>query len=184
MAILHHQQILVPTQAVPRNMCQEDVSISFVRALVAQAGLNLMSWHWDDGIDLTVGACKSGYAGVRIRNAKFHLQVKSQRDWTEYDGKISYYLEAKKFNQLAGESVDPQHLVLYTVHSDRRRWVESRGGCSILNHCAYFYSFSGERPLAEDQGGKTLRIPLANRLTAGELIRMYREAAGAWEKRK
>src|SRR5437764_1157825 len=124
---------------IPKNMAQEWVSIAFVRALCAQAGLNISSWEWDDGLDLTVGSAKKGYAGIKIRNVKFHLQLKSTADWEAKNGKIAFRLKTLKYNQLADISVDPQHLILYTLPPVRHRWVETKTDNYVLNHCAYFY---------------------------------------------
>lgn len=165
-------------------MSQEWVSIAFVRALCAQAGLNIAAWDWDDGLDLTVGSAKKGYAGVAIRNVKFHLQLKSTSDWTCNNGKIAFRLRKVKYNQLADVSVDPQHLVLYTLPPTRRRWIESRLENAVLNHCAYFFTFSGMKqlPVADPEEKTTIHVATANRLTASELIRLYREAAMPWKK--
>jgi hypothetical protein len=169
---------------VPRNMSPEWVSIAFVRALCAQGGLNISSWDWDDGLDLTVGSAKKGYAGVSIRNVKFHLQLKSTSNWKLVAGKISFKIRKAKFNQLADESWDPQHLVLYTLPKTRNRWVESKDGYAAFNHCAYFFSFAGLKKVEVNDPDETmtLYIPAANRLTASELIMLYRSAARSLKK--
>jgi hypothetical protein len=167
---------------IPANMSKEWVSIAFVRALCAQAGLNISSWEWDDGLDLTVGSAKRGYAGVTIRNVKFHLQVKSTTDWKVVDGKIAFRIKKAKYNQLAEKSVDPQHLVLYTLPPNRAEWIKSLPNNAVLNHCAYFLSFDRLKPLrvVDPEEKATIHLSTTNRLTAGELVRLYREAASDW----
>ena len=167
--------VLGPASPIPTNMAQEWVSTAFVRALCAQAGLNISSWEWDDGLDLTVGSAKKGFAGVKIRNVKFHLQLKSTAGWAIANGKIAFWLKASKYNQLAQESWDPQHLVLYTLPQHRGKWIQSNGDNAVLNHCAYFYSFDRLKELPAGTAGKTIHIPTTNRLTASELLAMYRD---------
>lgn len=176
---------LDPVKPIPKNISKEWVSLAFVRALCAQAGLNItQAWEWDDGLDLTIGCAKAGFAGVRVRNISYHLQVKSTADWRITNGRISYrFKEVEKYNELIQESAAPQHLVVYTLPPVRWQWVQSYGTCAVFNHCAYFLSFAGEKLVKDGSASKTIQIPTSNRLTAGELIRMYRDAYATWRSR-
>jgi hypothetical protein len=174
--------VIGPALPVPTNISQEWVSAAFVHAICAQAGLNISKTSdWDDGLDITIASTKAGYCGVKLRNVKFHLQLKSTRNWNIVNGHISFWLKAEKYNDLTGESVDPQHLVLYTLPKGRSNWVRSMATHAVFNHCAYFYSFTNLRSLPAASAGETIHIPIANRLTAGELLRMYREAGKVWQ---
>lgn len=175
--------LLIQRPPIPGPIAQEWVSISYVRALCAQAGLNISSWEWDDGLDLTIGASKRGFAGVPIKNIKFHLQVKSTSDWRVRGGKISYWLKREKYNDLVAKSADPQYLVLYTMPDDRTHWIKAENGHTMLKHAAYYVGFYRQKPV-ETGAGVTIDLPVTNRLTAGELIYMYRQAYEQWNSRR
>jgi hypothetical protein len=93
------------------------------------------------------------------------------------------FREIEKYNELCQPSDGPQHLVLYTLPPLRWQWVRSEDKHAVLNHCCYFLTFDRLKPVTQGSG-KTVQVPIANRLTAGELIRMYRDAYQAWTTRE
>src|ERR1700710_822890 len=123
---------------VPTKKVQEYISLCLIKALCAQAGLNVASWKWDDGLDLTVGSAKSGFYGCKKSNVCFYLQVKATYNWKVEGNAINFRLKRAKFDALNGWSTGPQYLIVYLMPKARHHWVCVENENSMFQHAAYF----------------------------------------------
>jgi hypothetical protein len=178
-----------PLAAIPANIAKEWVSVAYVTAIAAQVGLNITTTKWDDGVDLTLGSTKPVVAGFELQNLWISLQMKSTENWEIEDNHIRYFLKQSNYDKLRARSVSRQFLVLYTLPKDqsRARWILQKPEHVEFSSRAFYLDLLNQPELAVKANGrrrcgKTLRIPIANRLTACSLHKLYADAA-EWTRR-
>lgn len=171
---------------IPPAKAQEFVSVAYVRAIVAQAGLNTKTYDWDDGLDLDVGSKKPAPDGRRYPNVWVNLQIKSTSRWRYKDDSLEFWLDRDAYDDLRSVlSPTNQYLVLYTMHHARCSWIThgriDPSSPTTFSWQAYYLKLTGLPEIkpfknGRPRAGKTLRIPIANRFTAAAARRMYFDA--------
>lgn len=172
---------LGPTNAIPENIAKEWMSLCYVRAVIAQAGLNIGKCEWDDGVDLTVRADKAILKSF-IDASSIGLQLKATKNWEIYNEALIYRVKAKTYERLISENrQEPLFLVLYPLPPQRKDWLTYAGPSAnhtlpitIFQHTGYFTDLRGQPPLAEGEGSKEVSIPLANHFTQDSLIQLFK----------
>ena len=111
-------------KAIPQTTAQEWISVAYVEAIAAQAGLNIKDCRWDDGVDMDIGSNKKLPGFPNIRNLYLVLQLKSTMDWEVKNDHIHFALKASNYTMLRDPaSYLPQYLVLYTMPMSRIQWI-------------------------------------------------------------
>lgn len=130
---------------------------------------------------MDIGSNKKLPGFPNIRNLYLVLQLKSTMDWEVKNDHIHFALKASNYTMLRDPaSYLPQYLVLYTMPMSRVQWIRHENTHSEFRDAAYFLSLRDFPNLAPRADGKpratkTVRVPIANRLTAASLLRLYRE---------
>lgn len=176
---------LAPLKAIPAPYAQEQLSVAYVSAICAQAGLNILKASWDDGVDMHVGTTKSLKPAIP-RNFFLAVQLKSTCHFTVVNGVLRYFLSRKAYIDLSETSVCPQYLFLYVIPHSRLKWVSSqpivndvKSAYITMRHCAFYLRFPQNPPRQPRRSGLTVSIPFANRLTAASLRHLYLREADA-----
>lgn len=172
-------------KAIPYTAAKEWISLSYVRAIVAQAGLNARVMDWDDGIDLEVGSNKHSIkmGPHKIKINWVPLQVKSTTKWQYSNGRIEYKLKTTNYDKLREKGIFPsQYLVLYCLPDHRRKWVTHCPNAAHLHSKAYFIDLAGyaEAPLTRTGNRPEhvkISIPTNNTLNASAILHMYKNIA-------
>ncbi|EGQ7686767.1 TPA: DUF4365 domain-containing protein [Vibrio parahaemolyticus] len=156
---------------------KELVSISYMYALCAHAGLNLSDPIIDnDGIDITLRG--KGYNGYAWSKPKLDIQLKCtnfKRSNIDFKaGTLSFNLKKENYDELTDLNY-PSILVINTVPSNQENWVAQNNHSISLRYNCYWYSLMGEKILA--RGSKTLKIPLGQRLTPEALVWIMKQVA-------
>lgn len=171
---------LAALKGIPEATAKEWVSLAYMQGICAQAGLNIGCSKWDDGVDMEIGSTKPVHPGIRYRNFKLIVQLKSTQNWRIKNGEVGYFLKGENYRQLRDPSTLPQYLVLYTMPCSRSRWIIREECCSCFLHAAFFLDMEGHPEIRPDATGKTVRVPVANRLTAASLRRLYIDRGLEW----
>lgn len=177
------REVLIETlTAIPESHAKERLSLAYLHAIAAQAGLNVKRWEWDDGIDLEVGTNKPIQGSFTLATYHIGLQVKATENWTISDGKISYPLKSKNYNRLCSpRKFNPEYLVLHTLPKERERWICHQDDHADILHHAYFVDLSNLPALEVREDGdtqqtKTVYVPVANVLTGPKLLELFQAA--------
>lgn len=148
---------------------KEGLSQAFAIAVAHKAGLNISTeWH-DYGIDGTFKDVKR--RGRRRVNSGFNIefQLKSTINASCKDGKISYDLEVKNYNDLVDETVRiPRILILFLLPQDSKEWIKVEDNKTIIQKCGWWYSLKGMKP-SKNKKRKRIHIPIEQILTPNEL---------------
>ncbi|MFN0134650.1 MAG: DUF4365 domain-containing protein [Phycisphaerae bacterium] len=172
---------MVRTDIIPESHAKEALSVAYVHAVIAQAGLNVKHWKWDDGIDLEIGSSKP-VAGKTLPTFGLPVQIKSTQNWRRTDSYVYVKLRAKNYEQLRQHySLCPQYLVVYLLPRARSRWICYRGECSEFHCGAYYMDLAGQPALGAAKDGATrtsitIGIPVSNRFTSRDLRRLFDSA--------
>jgi hypothetical protein len=118
------------------------------------AGLNYGVKHeYDYGVDghfnlVALRADPNKPSGFRRVNTGYALefQAKATYDWEEKDGHIVYDLEAKNYNDIVSRTTAEATLILILLclPKEQEKWHDAGVDVTILRHCCYWHSFSGE----------------------------------------
>jgi hypothetical protein len=161
---------------IETNLAKEDMSIAFVSALVAHAGLQASNFYrHDDGIDLQIGCTKDVVNGLNRRNPTLFVQMKATSH-PEIDGdNIVFRLTRQAYDKLVSDSTVPQALIVYIMPDDRQRWaVFEESHIDLVGH-AFFFNMSEAPPLGATGVPKVV-IPFSQRLTTRSLIEYFQQA--------
>ena len=132
---------------------QEELSWAVVRAVAAQAGVNLDRLDIDDhGIDGTLRRYGSGYVPI-------DFQLKSTTAYFERDGRIVYDLDVHNYNVLVTDDSAPRILILFVMPSDREDWLSQTPEQLCLRRCAYWISLMGREP-SMNTGTVRVELPM------------------------
>jgi hypothetical protein len=130
---------------------------------------------------MDIGSNKRLRGFPNILNLYLVLQLKSTTDWEVKNDHIHFALKASNYTMLRDPaSYLPQYLILYTMPMSRVQWIRHQDTHSEFRDTAYFLSLRDFPDLVPRTDGKprvtkTVRVPIANRLTATSLLRIYRE---------
>ena len=136
---------------------KEGLSLVYARALAARAGYLVSVPEPDrDSIDLRI------QAGGAHRPA-LDLQIKATVCIGEArDGKLSFRLPIKNYNDLRVETQTPRLLVVLDLPNDESRWMTVTIEKLILRRRAYWLNLQRDHEEVTDQKTVTVRIPEQN----------------------
>ncbi|MEU4220883.1 DUF4365 domain-containing protein [Actinoplanes sp. NPDC026623] len=156
----------------------------YVRVLASAAGLVVTKEDIDaDGIDLgfkSVGTCARTYSPT------IEAQIKTWSTPSGSAGHLTYRgLDEWQFNRLAGPNFSVRrYLFVICVPTKRHLYTSSLTDGVMLRHLGYYLSLEAEQPIAEpDRARKrTVRVPLANVLTAATLRQLTETQPTRWQR--
>ena len=154
------------------NFIQEQLSLTYVRAVLFRAGLRLSSPVVDDhGIDGTiVDPDRRG-----INRVDFQLKATTQY---EFRGDVIVYdLRVENYNQLIIEDDVPRVLILYLMPENEDQWLTQSEDELCLRKCAYWISLMGEPP-SRNSSTRRIDVPLANLFDQDGLHEVFRQLIG------
>lgn len=158
---------------------KEDISISYISALCAYAGIAYEIIRHDD--DSTDGILmKRIYLDTGHRfDAQLRIQLKCTSSATQYSdtGKqITYKLKVKNYNDLCTQSTTPIILGLLVLPEDESQWVKWSSDELLIKGCMYWADFSGE-PESTNSGSVSIKINKDNVINVDTLSDMMEKIA-------
>ncbi len=151
------------------NFVQEQLSLSYVRSVIYNAGFNLSRCEVDDhGIDGTIQSYSRG------RN-RVDFQLKSTTQYGIRNGNVIYDLRNENYNQLIEAEGLPQILILYLMPKNNNLWLWQDHHEMCLRKCAYWVSLMGNQP-SSNSSTVRVEVPLANMFDRNGLQVMF----GQW----
>lgn len=179
---LRQEAVIDALNAIPTPTAKEWVSVAFLEAVAAQAGLNTKRPRWDTGIDIEVGSDRPIFGNRKFPNLYISLQLKATENWEVVDDKIGFRVDAATYDRLRdSERIWPIYLVLYTLPHSRAHWIVSKSECTEFRNKAYFVSLKGlpelrTKPNGERRQSRKIEVPVSNCVSAASLLNLYREA--------
>ena len=151
------------------NFIQEQLSLSYVRAVTFRAGVSLSRPEVDDhGIDGTI--VDPDRRGVN----RVDFQLKATTQYEIRNDVVVYDLRVEDYNRLVIEDDVPRILILYVMPDDDSQWLVQSEEELCLRKCSYWMTLMGE---ARSRNSSTVRVsvPLANVFDQAGLRNMFRQ---------
>lgn len=158
---------------------KEDISISYISALCAYAGIAYEITRHDD--DSTDGILKKRVIldGQRKYNAELRIQLKctsSVSQYTDKDGILTYKLKVKNYNDLCLPATSPIILGLLVLPEDNEEWLSWSREELLIKGCMYWAEFSGEQE-SSNIGTVSIKIDKNNVLNRETLLHILDKIA-------
>ena len=140
---------------------KEDISISYISALCADAGISYDIQRHDD--DSTDGIMKKRiFLGDGIFfDSALRIQLKSTSSVSQYKDKgdiITYALKGKNYNDLCTPATTPIILGLFVMPEEEASWVQWSREELLIKGCMYWADFS-KMPKSDHKETVTISIP-------------------------
>ncbi len=161
------------------KLFEEDLSISYLRAIAAQAKVTFQLNNRDeDGKDVDLKQIVETNEGLKF-NAEICVQLKatcSKNCYSENDSEITYSLKAKNYNDLCMKGTNSIILCLLILPEDCKDWVKQSPDDLILKKSMYWFSPTDKTPTNNSES-VTIKIPKTQLFTAEVLKGMMQSVA-------
>ena len=150
---------------------KEDISISYISALCASAGISYdVQQHDDDSTDAIIKR-RIVFDDGSFYDAQMRIQLKCTSSVSQYTNQpevISYKLKVKNYNDLCTPSTMPIILGLLVLPEDETEWVSWSKEELLIKGCMYWNSFLG-CVKSDNQSTVTVQIPKCNLINQDSL---------------
>ncbi|WP_270853504.1 DUF4365 domain-containing protein [Roseburia hominis] len=153
---------------------KEELSVSYVKAVSASAGMTCDIRDRDYGIDGSINDIVYRSSRKRYTESGFAIdfQLKSTVTAEIVNNKVVYDLEVKNYKDLIERNVGRQRiLILYVLPEEENQWVSISSEKTVLKKCAYWCSLRGLQDV-NNSARVRIKIPDSQLLTRDELIRI------------
>jgi hypothetical protein len=141
-----------------RNHRQEALSLAYVQAIAAQAGLSYSIPRPDYGIDISLRTIVERGNRRTDASAQVDIQVRSTTRANVSETQVIHDLDVTTYDDLRDPGVVcPRILVLLVLPVDEAQWLSQSTEELILRKCAYRLSLKG---MAATRSTSTVRIGL------------------------
>jgi hypothetical protein len=158
---------------------QEALSLAYVKAVAAVAGMTYSTRSKDYGIDLTLHEVRLRGRHYAETGYNLDLQVKSTTSGVGTRTTIGYDLSIKGYDDLRAETDQERILVVLVLPADEAEWIRQTRAKLELREGMYWVSLRG-RPAVRNRSSIRVSIPrrqaftpdslrwIMNRIRAGE----------------
>ncbi|MCI8293486.1 MAG: DUF4365 domain-containing protein [Hespellia sp.] len=158
---------------------KEDISISYISALCAYAGIAYEVVRHDE--DSTDGILRKRFLldGKRKFNAELRIQLKctsSPSQYTDNGDTLTYKLKAKNYNDLCLPATTPIILGLLILPEDENLWINWTREELLIKGCMYWAEFSEETE-SENKGTVNIKINKKNVINTESLQNLLERIA-------
>ena len=145
------------------NMQMEQLSLSYIRAVAANAGYNVTRPETDmDSVDGLI-ASDSG------QRPRIEFQAKATTRDVLRAGEVHFPLPIKNYNDLRiGAPMIPRILIVLLMPAATTDWLTQTDEELCQRHCAYWHCLEGSPAVASRQS-VTVRLPLEQRFSGNQL---------------
>ena len=151
---------------------KEDISISYISAICAHAGIAYeISRHDDDSTDGLLKKCIEINDGKKFYS-ELRIQLKATSSPSQYEDKgdyINYKLKVKNYNDLCCPATTPIILGLLILPEDYSEWVHWTQEDLLIKGCMYWASFS-EKQMSDNSNWVSIKLDKKNVLNGKSLL--------------
>ncbi len=156
---------------MPEPFKMEALSMAYISAIAAQAGVNVYIPQRDFGVDMYLSKVVERKHGRYTDTSSMPIpfQIKASTLWQLQEDRVIYDLEVKNYNDLVNSNACV--LILMCLPPHPNEWLHQDEDCLQLHKCCYYWCPSN---LTETTNSETKRIfiPRSQMFTAGALTRL------------
>lgn len=163
------------------KLFEEDLSISYLRAVAAQAQVTFeLKKRDDDSVDAELRKLTETDEGKKFR-VEFNVQLKATYcGYTETEDSIKYPLKVKNYNDLRMDSSSSIILCLLILPEEHANWIVQSSEELTLKKCMYWISLKNY-PETTNTSTVTITIPKTNIISVESLQEMVHIVANGGE---
>ena len=155
------------------NNIESELSYAYLHAIASRGGIICESsgrLSDEAGIDAVLRVKGSLHPESSLTQFTVDVQLKAtKREPTEIDGKYSYPLKVKNYNELRSTNTGaPQLLIVLYLPNDVNSWLGHTEDGLTARRCAYWLSLHGA-PETTNDDSQTVYIPKMNALSVEAL---------------
>ena len=147
----------------------EMLSLAYLKAISARAGLIIASFNLDYGVDAAIArVILDQTSGRRRQNGVcLRVQLKASKNWSLRRDNIIYDLEAKTFNDLTSEraAITPLVLILLCLPNTGNSRLEWHPDHLILRNCSYWWLPNPGTQATSAKSTQRIEIPQMQQVT-------------------
>lgn len=149
-----------------RNLCKEQFSFAYVRAVAAAAGFHVVRPEvHDDSVDLGILGKAASEAGIPPR---IELQAKCTSSDILGNGTLHFALPIKNYDDLRRDCLVPRLLVVVLVPDDPGEWIAQSEEELAMRKCGYWVNLR-RYVRSPNQSSVTIEIPREQVFTVSDL---------------
>ncbi len=152
------------------NTLKERLSLSYIHAVAARAGFELMEPRID--IDSVDGLLKS----TTGRRPQIDFQAKATSQPLLHAQSLTFPLPIKNYNDLRAETINPRILIVVALPTDEAEWLVQDEDQMVLRRCGYWVSLRGCAD-TENLTSVSVELPRSQIFDAMQLQGMMARAA-------
>ena len=151
---------------------QEALSLAYVTAVAARAGMTFSLPSHDYGTDLWLHQVIETSGERRQTGQGFRIQLKSTTIATLEHDAVVYDLDLRAYEMLrVGDDLYPLLLLVYVMPANEAEWLVQDETRLELRSCSYWMLLQGQ-PQTTNTTSVRIRIPRTNQFTSGALVRI------------
>lgn len=160
-------------EAVHESLIKEELSISYMTAVSAAAGISFdLQRHDEDSTDAELRKTIVLDADKNERfNAGLRVQLKATSSpnlCQDCGGTIKYVLKAKNYNDLCCEATTPIILALLILPEDKAEWLKWTSEDLLIKGVMYWANFQGQERTS-NTGSVTVEIDKKHKINSDTL---------------
>jgi hypothetical protein len=170
---------VIPTPAtssqMPESFKAEALSMAYIRAIAAKAGVNIYRPEYDFGVDMSFGKVvqRDGRRCADTSSMPVPFQIKASKVWELRGDTIIYDLEVKNYNDLVNSTI--LVLILMCLPSTSDEWLRQDEECLSLHKCCYYWRPSSGQAETLNSEKKRIYIPRSQIFTVDALTMLMDE---------
>jgi len=149
--------------SVPKEHIEEYLSMSYVHAVVARAGVSINNIGQDYGVDVSIREIRKMNGNLLDGGPLFDGQLKATINWEDHGETIAYDIKKDAYNKLADRNnsfATPCFLILFCLPKEEDKWLHISENELNLRKCCYYYYIEGEHTNNKSQ--VRIHIPKTN----------------------
>jgi hypothetical protein len=130
-----------------------ELSIAYLHTVCAKCGFAISEPRIDnDSVDVMITVNGKIHPDSIRYSPMVHVQLKATTDWEMKNGKFSYFLKLKNYEDLTAYCAVPKILIVLCLPKNEEEWVHHSVDHLILRKCAYWLSLKGAPPTTNESG--------------------------------
>lgn len=166
----------------PLTHIMQDLQLSYVRAVVAQAGATLsqIDGSSDYGTDVTLSAIMDDKGTFTDSGPPVRCQLKASTDCIFYPNAenpthVKFDMKVDAYNKLVHPKRSYVAFVLFAMPKEQKEWLLISRDCMCLRNCCYWARLLGAK--SPNKETKRVCIPISNVFDQAAVNQILEEAA-------
>jgi hypothetical protein len=140
------------------NLRKSEISVAYLHSIAAKCGFEFSEPRIDnDSADVLLSANGKLSIDSTLTSSKIEIQLKATVNWVIKEGKISFSLTKKNYDDLRAKTVVAKILVLLCLPKTEEEWISHSIEQLTIRKCAYWISLK-DYPERDNESNVTVHL--------------------------